>query len=77
MWYGRNGYPLAAATVLARLGRGAESAELIESRGEEMLAAGQASEIVTLLPVDAEAQREAHDAVHAEQRAGSGQAELA
>jgi len=56
-WYERNGQPLAAATVLTRLGRGADSAALIESRGEEMLAAGQAAEIVTLLPVEAEAQR--------------------
>ena len=56
-WYEGNGYPLSAATVLARVGRAAESAALIESRGEEMLTAGQAADIVTLLPVDAEAQR--------------------
>jgi DNA-binding SARP family transcriptional activator/tetratricopeptide (TPR) repeat protein len=51
-WYERNGYPLAAAKVLARVGRPAESAALIELRGEEMLAAGEAADIVALLQAD-------------------------
>lgn len=48
-WYQRNGLAFPAAAALARAGRTPASDGLIEDRAEEMLAAGDAAAIVTLL----------------------------
>lgn len=47
-WYERNGYP-AVAAALHRAGCRAEAEALVESRAEEMLAAGEATGVVALL----------------------------
>ncbi|HYN94376.1 MAG TPA: hypothetical protein VES42_11060, partial [Pilimelia sp.] len=47
-WYAAHGYPLAAARALHRAGDLAACADLIEARGDEILAAGGATELADL-----------------------------
>lgn len=48
-WYAGNGYPLAAARAFADCGDRSEAVAVIEARGDEILAAGGATEVVPLI----------------------------
>ncbi len=48
-WYQRNGRPFAAAHAYARAGQPARAEALLASRGSEMIAQGDAADVVTLV----------------------------
>ena len=49
IWYAGNGYPLAAARALSEAGDHAGCAEMIAARGDEMLAAGGADDLIPVI----------------------------